>query len=166
MLVCKNWCVIHIFFSRGLQKKRIIVEWLPLTHMYTQTNTDTQTSRQTQRVLLSLPPWCRWMPLAADPESTLGHYNKQRGPTKAAKWRKQSSLGGELLSQPCGETTLTQSSVLVTQELDPLTHTHREELGQPLQSLLCCYDTALKKLIECIQKYWKYHSEKKRLQWK
>lgn len=80
------------------------------------------------------------MPLAAVPESTLGHYNEQRGPVKPAKWREQRRLGGELLSQPCGETTLTQSSVLVMQELDLLTHTHThtraQEPGQPLQSLL------------------------------
>lgn len=64
-----------------------------LTHKHTHirrsmcTHTHTIYSRQAQRVFLSSTPWCRWMPLAADPESTLGHYNKQRGPKKPRKWR-------------------------------------------------------------------------------
>lgn len=72
---------------------------LKQTWRSTQTNTDTQYNRQALRVFLSPAPWCRWMPLAADPESTLGHYNKQRGPTKPRKWRaweenySRSSLG-------------------------------------------------------------------------
>lgn len=97
------------------------------------------------------------MPLAADPESTSGHYNKQRGPNQACKVEEPSSLGGELLSWPCGETTLTQSSVLVTQEVNLLTHTYRErererESGATPHPMPGCYDTGLKELIECTRK--------------
>ena len=90
------------------------------------TNTDTHTSSQTQRVFLSPAPWCRWIPLAADAESTLGHYNNQRGPTQARKVEGAEKLGRRTTLLPCGETTLTQSSVLVTQELDH-TDTHTEQ---------------------------------------
>lgn len=79
----------------------------------------------------------------------------------------RASAGSEKLGRenhsgnPCGETTLTQSSVSVTRDLDLLTHTWRahrhtyarrvEKPGQTLQYLLCCYDIALKELIECIK---------------
>lgn len=75
----KRFTRVHIYTVHSLS--------LTQTWRGTQTNTDTQYSRQAQRVFLSPTPWCRWMPLAADPESTLGHYNKQRGPTKPRKWR-------------------------------------------------------------------------------
>lgn len=101
--------------------------------------------------------WCRWIRPGADPESTWGHYNKRSGPSEWA-----SAGSGRLEREnhsgnPCGETTLTQSSVSVTAELDLLTHTwrtHRHTYahrvgkpGQSLQYLLCCVDVALDELI-------------------
>lgn len=90
------------------------------------------------------------MPLAADPESTLGHYNKQRGPTEP---RNVESRGGEPLSNPLWGNNLDTVICLSYTRLRP-TDTHTlEEAGRALQSPLCCYDTALKELIGRIKKY-------------
>lgn len=53
------------------------------------TNTEIQTCNIVDRLggVCPLATWCRWMPSAADPESTLGHYNKERGSTKPREWR-------------------------------------------------------------------------------
>lgn len=67
---------------------------------------------------------------------------------KPEKWRERSSLGGELLSQPCGETNLDIVICLSYIGVRP-TDTYTVELHQPMQSVPCCYDTALKELIEC-----------------
>lgn len=89
-------------------------------------NTDTQTSRQTQGVFLSPAPWCRWMPLAADPESTLGHYNKRRGPTGPVKWREQGSLGRRATLPVLWGNNLDTVICLSYTGLRPTdTHTHR-----------------------------------------
>lgn len=70
------------------------------------TNKDVRYSRQARGKggggFLSPASWCRWMLLAADPESTLGHYNKERGSTKPGEWRawEGSYSGTPLGTQP------------------------------------------------------------------
>lgn len=67
------------------------------------------------------------MPSAADPESTLGHYNKERGSTKLGEWR---AWEGDYTGVPSGEAALTQSSVSVTPELQPTgTRAHTGQAG-------------------------------------
>lgn len=66
------------------------------------TNKDVRYNRRARGVFLSPASWCRWMLSAADPESTLGHYNKERGSTKPGEWRawEGSYSGTPLGTQP------------------------------------------------------------------
>ncbi len=89
------------------------------------------------------------MPLAADLESTLGHYNKQRGPNAVCKVEGAEQLGRTTTLPALWGNNLDTVICLCYSGVRP-TDTHTEEAGRPLQYLLCCYDTVLKELIECI----------------
>lgn len=130
---------------RFAQHRRVYIHTDAKRLIYT--NKDVRYSRQARGaggVFLSPASWCRWMLLAADPESTLGHYNKERGPTKPGEWR---AWEGSYSGTPLG-TQPWHSHLSQLHQSYSNWHSCPRRPGPPHPDSLCFADIVLKKRTE------------------